>query len=225
MHKFLHPIVLPTNPNDPSGTFDEGSIYYNSSLSDIKLYSQGSWQFLPNFSSLTGLPRPILTSGLMVCPFAVGSAITNANMLPDFTFWIPFSVNRRTTVSAISISVSTTSTAQVEIGIYNASSNLYPQNLLGKVTINTNAFGTRTGTLTSTITLSPNIYWIAVASNGDPSLTFLDTSSLLPLAFSGSGAIITHYRTTGTTLPNTAPTTGYTMGIGFFPLVLLTISY
>jgi len=68
------------------------------------------------------------------------------------------------------------------------------------------------------------MYWIALASNGAPTLTALAVGSLLPLAYSTTTAV-THYRNTGTTLPSTAPTTGYTAGTTAFPLVLLTISF
>jgi hypothetical protein len=227
MHKFLHPIALPTNPNDPSGSFDEGSIYYNDSLSVIRQYSQGSWQFLPNFSFLLGAPRPLLATGLRVCPYATtATSTTTLGMTNNTSYWIPFAVNIRTTVSAISINVTTASTSSSQtVGIYNSNlTNLYPNTLLESVTLATTTTGVITGTLTTAITLTPGIYWIALASNGAPTLTALAVGSLVPLAYSGTIAL-THYRNTGTTLPSTAPTTGYTNGAGAFPLVLLTISF
>ncbi len=226
MHKFLYPIALPTNSNDPSGTFDEGSVYYDSSLKTIKHYSQNSWQFLPNFSSLLGTSVPLLTTGLTVCPFSMNAtARTTLAMINNTSYWIPFTVNRNTTVSAISIDVSTAGGTSQGVGIYNSNpNNLYPNTLLGSVTLATNTTGLRTGTLASAITLTPGIYWIALASNGAPTLTALNLSSLLTLAFSGVNAV-THYRNTGTTLPSTAPTSGYTAGTSAFPLVLLTINF
>jgi hypothetical protein len=226
MHKFLYPIALPTNSSDPPGTFDEGSVYYDSSLKIIRHYSQGSWQFLPNFSSLLGTPTPLLTTGLRVCPFAMTStATTTLAMTNNTSYWIPFAVNRRTTVSAISINVSTAGTSSSQnVGIYNLNTtNLYPNALLSSVTLDTSSTGLKTGTLATAITLTPGIYWIALASSGTPTLTALAVGSLLPLAYSTTTAV-THYRNTGTTLPSTAPTTGYTSGTGAFPLVLLTIS-
>jgi hypothetical protein len=226
MHKFLYPIALPTNSSDPSGSFDEGSVYYNSSLRTIKHYSQGSWQFLPNFSSVTN-PSPILATGLRVCPFVASAvATTTLGMTNNTSYWIPFAVNKRTDVSAISINVSTASAGSSEsVGIYNSNlASLYPSTLLTSVTLDTSSTGLKTGTLATTITLTPGIYWIALASNGAPTLTALAVGSLLPLAYSTTTAV-THYRNTGTTLPSTAPTTGYTAGTGAFPLVLLTISY
>jgi len=225
MHKFLYPIALPTNSSDPSGTFDEGSIYYNDSSRVIRQYSQGSWQFLPNFSSVTN-PSPLLVTGLRVCPFAVTAVATaTLAMANNTSYWIPFAVNRRTTVSAISINVSTAgANSSQNVGIYGLNpTNLYPNGLLGSVTLDTAFIGLRTGNLATAITLTPGIYWIALASNGAPALTALALGSLLPLAYSGTSAV-THYRNTGTTLPSTAPTTGYTSGTGAFPLVLLTIS-
>jgi hypothetical protein len=225
MHKFLYPIALPTNSSDPSGSFDGGSVYYDSSLRTIKHYSQGSWQFLPNFSSVTN-PSPILVSGLNVCPFAAtATATTTLAMTNNTSYWIPFAVNKSTDVSAISINVSTASNNTSEsVGIYNSNlTSLYPSTLLSSVTLATNSTGLKTGTLATTITLTPGIYWIALASNGAPTLNALAVGSLLPLAYSTTTAV-THYRNTGTTLPSTAPTTGYTAGTGAFPLVLLTIS-
>jgi hypothetical protein len=227
MHKFLYPIVLPTNSSDPSEAFDEGSVYYNNSLGTIKHYSQNSWQFLPNFSSLIGTPTPALVTGLRVCPFAITSTATSTlAMTTNTSYWIPFAVNRTTTVSALSINVSTASNGSSEtVGIYNSNqTNLYPQALLGSVTLNTAATGLKTGTLTTAITLTPDLYWIALASNGAPTLTALAVGSLLPLAYSTTTAV-THFRNTGTTLSSTAPTTGYTAGTGAFPLVLLTINF
>jgi hypothetical protein len=225
MHKFLYPIALPTSSSDPSGTFDNGSVYYNSSLRTIKHYSQNSWQFLPNFSSVQN-PPPLLVTGLRVCPFAItATATTTLGMTNNTSYWIPFAVNRRTTVSAISINVSTAANNTSEtVGIYNLNlTNLYPNTLLASVTLDTSTTGLKTGTLATEITLTPGIYWIALASNGAPTLTALAVGSLLPLAYSTTTAV-THYRNTGTTLPSTAPTTGYTSGTGAFPLVLLTIS-
>ncbi len=226
LHKFLYPIALPTNSNDPSGTFDEGSVYYDSSLKTIKQYSQDSWQFLPNFSSLLGVPAPLLATGLSVCPFSVNAtARTTLAMTNNTSYWIPFTVNRNTTVSAMSINVSTAGGTSVDVGIYGSNpNNLYPNTLLRSVTLTTGTAGLRTGTLSTAITLTPGIYWIALASNGAPTLTALNLSSLLTLAFSGVNAV-THYRHTGTTLPSTAPTSGYTAGTSVFPLVLLTISF
>ncbi len=226
MHKFLYPIALPTNSNDPSGTFDEGSVYYNSSLKTIRHYSQNSWRFLPNFSSLLGTSVPLLTTGLTVCPFSTNATErTTLAMTNNTSYWIPFMVNRNTSVSAISINVATAGGTSQEVGIYNSNpNNLYPNTLLGSVTLATNTTGLRTGTLASAITLTPGIYWIALASNGAPTLTALNLSSLLTLAFSGVNAV-THYRNTGTTLPSTAPTSGYSAGTTAFPLVLLTISF
>ena len=225
MHRFLYPIALPTNSSDPSGTFDEGSIYYNNSLRVIRQYSQSSWQFLPNFSSVPN-PPPILVTGIRVCPYAANAvATTTLAMTNNTSYWIPFAVNRRMTVSNISINVTTASAGSSEnVGIYNSNpTNLYPNTLLGSVTLDTSTTGLKTGTLASAITLTPGIYWIALASNGTPTLTTLAVGSLLPLAYSTTTAV-THYRNTGTTLPSTAPTTGYTAGTGAFPLVLLTIS-
>jgi hypothetical protein len=225
MYKFLYPIALPTNSSDPSGSFDEGSIYYNDSLRVIRQYSQESWQFLPNFSSLLGTPTPLLTTGTNVCPYnTTATATTTLEMTNNTSYWIPFAVNRRTIVSAISINVTTAANSSSEIvGIYNSNpTNLYPNTLLGSVTLATNSTGLLTGTLATVVTLTPGIYWIALASNGAPTLTAV--GSLVPLAYSGTTAV-THYRSTGNTLPSTAPTTGYTNGTGAFPLVLLTISF
>jgi len=225
MHKFLFPIALPTNSSDPTGTFDDGSIYYDSSLKTIRHYSQNSWQFLPNFSSVPN-PPPILVTGIRVCPFVVtATATATLAMSNNVSYWIPFAVNRRTIVSSISINVSTSGSGSSEsVGIYDSNlTNLYPNNLLGSVTLDTSSTGLKTGTLATAITLTPGIYWIALASIGAPTLTALAVDSLLPLAYSGTTAI-THYRNTGTTLPSVAPTTGYTAGTSAFPLVLLTIS-
>jgi hypothetical protein len=225
MHKFLFPIALPKSSSDPSGTFDEGSVYYNTSLRVIKQYSQNSWQFLPNFSSFSN-PSPLLVTGLRVCPFAMtSSATTTLAMTNNTSYWIPFAVNRNISISAISINVSTAASSTSEtVGIYNSDlTNLYPNTLLGSVTLDTTTTGLKTGTLSTAITLTPGIYWIALASNGAPTLTAIGENTLLPLAYSTTTAV-THYRNTGTTLPSTAPTTGYNAGTGAFPLVLLTIS-
>jgi hypothetical protein len=226
MHKFLYPIALPKSSGDPSGSFDEGSVYYDSSLRTIKHYYQDSWQFLPNFSSVTN-PSPILVAGLRVCPYAANAtATTTLAMTNNTSYWIPFAVNRRTSVSAISINVSTASSGSSEsVGIYSSNlTSLYPNTLLTSVTLDASSTGLKTGTLATAITLTPGIYWIALASSGTPTLTALAVGSLLSLAYSGTSAV-THYRNTGTTLPSTAPTTGYTAGTGAFPLVLLTISF
>ena len=224
-HKFLFPIALPTSSSDPSGTFDEGSVYYDSSLKTIKHYSQNSWRFLPNFSSVTN-PSPILVTGLRVCPYVASAvATTTLAMTNNTSYWIPFALNKITNVSAISINVSTLGSGSSQaVGIYNSNlTNLYPNALLGSVTLDTSSTGLKTGTLATTITLTPGMYWITLASNGAPTLTALAVGSLLPLAYSATTAV-THYRSTGTTLPSTAPTTGYTAGTGAFPLVLLTIN-
>lgn len=146
-------------------------------------------------------------------------------MTNNTSYWIPFAVNRGTTVSAISINVTTSSSGSSEsVGIYNSNStNLYPNDLLASVTLDTSSTGLKTGTLATAITLTPGIYWIAIASSGAPTLTALAVGSLLPLAYS-TITEVTHYRNTGTTLPSTAPTTGYSNGTGAFPLVLLTTS-
>jgi hypothetical protein len=229
MQKFLYPIALPTNPIDPSGSFDEGSIYYDSSLKAIKHYSLNSWQFLPNFSSLSGVPTPLLTTGLRVCPYVNANTGTTAiQMVNGYSFWIPFSVNRKTIISAISIRVITgAENSSQNVGIYNSNpTNLYPSTLLGSVILSTTFTALVTETLTTAITLTPGVYWIAIASTGHPMLAALNPNALLPLAYLGTTPTpVTNYRNyTGTTLPSTAPTTGYTAETGAFPLVLLTIN-
>jgi hypothetical protein len=150
---------------------------------------------------------------------------TTLAMSNNTSYWIPFIVNRKINVSAISINVSTAATGSYEsVGIYNSNpTNFYPNTLLESVTLDTGSTGLKTGTFSSSITLTPGIYWTALASEGTPTLTALSGGSLLALAFSGTSAV-THYRNTGTTLPSTAPTTGYSAGTTAFPLVLLTIS-
>jgi hypothetical protein len=94
---------------------------------------------------------------------------------------------------------------------------------LASVTLDTSTTGLKIWNLATAITLTLGINWIALASNGAPTLLALSASSLLPLAYLITTPV-THYRNTGTTLPSTAPTTGYTNGTGFLPLALLTIS-
>ncbi len=224
LHKFLYPIVLPKRSSDPAGTFEEGSVYYDTILNTIKHYSQGSWQFLPNFSSFLGAPTPRLVAGLTVCPFSMNAyARTTLALTNNTSYWIPFAVNRKISVHSISINVTGGASTSVTVGIYDSTTlNLHPSTLLGSVTLATNSTGLRTGS-PGIINLTPGIYWIALASNSTATLIALNVSSLSALAFSGTDAV-THYRNTGTTLPSTAPGASYSVGTTAFPLVLLSIN-
>jgi hypothetical protein len=165
-------------------------------------YSQNSWQFLPNFSSVQN-PPPILVTGLRVCPFAMtATATTTLAMTNNTSYWMPFAVNRNINISAISINVSTAAASTSEtVGIYNSNlTNLYPNTLLGSVTLDTTTTGLKTGTLSTAITLTPGMYWIALASNGAPTLTALavEHASTFSLFNHNSGNSLQKYRNNAT---------------------------
>ncbi len=227
MHKFLFPIVLPSASNDPSGTFDDGSVYYNT-IGAIKIYNNNSWQFLPNFSSLSGLPTPQLVGGFFVCPYAVNAnATTTLTMTNGRIYWIPFQVNRRTLVNYIGLRVTTAAANSSQtVGIYSTNmSNLYPNLRLVSVTISTTATGTFGTSISPATTLDSGIYWLAVLSTGAPTLSAISLTSLRALAFTNTLGTITHFFTSGTSLPNPAPTTGYSSGTTAFPAIVFGISY
>ena len=227
MHKFLYPVILAKSDQDPPGSFEEGSIYYNENLGTMRHFQDGSWRFLPYFGSHVGMPTPLLVSGLRVCPYTIGVATTTSvTMSNNTTYWIPFTVNRKVTVSQIAISVRTAKNGSSQnIGIYSSyTNNLYPKNLLVSLTLSSASTGTIIGNLFNSLTLYPNLYWIAIGSSGNPTLDGVNAGSTRELARSGTSAL-NHYRSSGSTLPSSANEVSFTPSLSNLPLILLTISF
>jgi len=115
----------------------------------------------------------VLKTGVYIDPnIGVHAAVAVlANKLYAIPFWVP----RAMTIDYIAIDVSALSGGHsCYLGIYNDGTNLYPGTLLidaGEVSVNTN--GLKAAACAKSLT--KGLYWLAVASEGTPTVSYLST--------------------------------------------------
>jgi hypothetical protein len=112
-------------------------------------------------------------------------------------------------ITTIAINVTTAASGTVYVGIYDSDSSYQPNSLLTSVSFSSSSTGVKF--TTTSLTLLPGVYWIALVSNAAPTLraVALAASYSLALPTLGTANTVCWY-TSGSTLPDTAPTSGYT---------------
>lgn len=116
----------------------------------------------------------IVRTGTYVFPYY--SEDTTVNLVAGTFLAAPFSVPRAMTFDRIGIYVATadvsgTPDKTAYLGIYNDGTNLYPGTLVKDAgTVLVNATGIVAATLSPSVSLDKGLYWVALVSNGTPTL-------------------------------------------------------
>jgi hypothetical protein len=166
------------------------------------------------------LPPPVIASQLVALGAVNTAAATTLALTASRTLWYPFAVNRRITVTQLSIYVTTAvASSVVDVGVYDAAGvNNLPRTRLITVTGLSGATAGQVNSGALSTVLDPGLYWACINANtGAPTLRALAAggSASLGLTPSGTAHGAYLYATSGFTSP--APTTGFTMGTGAVP--------
>jgi hypothetical protein len=199
-----------------SATLQSGELAFATDTN--KLFIQGSadlvWvnPFLPNFLSFT--PRPPGVTEYQV-PYAVNAtAATTLALTASRVYWIPFVVPRKVNITQLAINVNTAVSGTHYVGIY--ASDYYWQptgSPLVSASFDTGSTGVKTGSVN--VILQIGVYWFAWAGNSAATVTAIALAGCASLGLGNLGtANTTYYYTSGITLPDPAPTSGYTVGTG-----------
>lgn len=167
--------------------------------------------FIPNPSPLSGFPPKPPGYNDYVVPYALsGTAATTLALTSGRTYWIPIFVDRNVQINQVAINVTTASAGTHQVGIYSSNERGEPTNRLIMWSFDAGTTGVKTSTVGLPYTLQPNIYWIAWAAGSGATVRAVALASARSLALPALGtANLTCWFTTGTTLPATAPTSGY----------------
>jgi hypothetical protein len=163
---------------------------------------------------LTFTPRPSGITEYQV-PYAVdATTATTLALTSGRTYWIPFAVFWKVSLTQLAANVTTKSAGTHYIGIY--ASDYYWQPTggpLASISFNASTTGVKTGSVS--LTLQPNVYWFAWAAGSAATVQAIALAACPSLGLSNLGtAHTTYYYTSGSTLPNPAPTSGYTSVTG-----------
>jgi hypothetical protein len=159
-------------------------------------------------------------------PYAIGAtAATTFTLSNGTTYWIPFSVSRSVTISQIAINVTTAAAGNHQVGIYASDSLWQPTGSpLISSSFNTGTIGLKTASVS--LTLQPGVYWVAWASGSAATVRAISLSSLASLGLPSLGTSnTTMFSTSGSTLPNPAPTSGFTSLSSAVPAVGMIFSF
>jgi hypothetical protein len=160
-------------------------------------------------------------------PYAVGATTaTTLALTSGRTYWIPFVVPRKVNVAQLAANVTTKSAGTHYIGIY--ASDYYWQPTggpLASISFNASTTGVKTGSVS--VTLQPGVYWFAWAAGSAATVQAIALAACPSLGLGNLGtAHTTYYYTSGSTLPNPAPTSGYTVATGSaLPAIGVMFSY
>lgn len=171
------------------------------------------------------VPKPFGINDYIV-PYAVGgTAGTTLALTANRIYWIPVYMYP-CTITEVAINVTTAATGNVNVGIYNANSALQPNSLIySSITFNTSTTGIKSDTNSFTISQG-GVYWFALFTSGTATLRAVALAAGKSLALANLGTANTLYWTTSnTSLPDTAPTSGYTAGSTAIPAIGLRVSF
>ncbi len=160
-----------------------------------------------------GIPRPRVPGiAQPIVPYAVNAtAATTLALTANRIYLMPFVVLREVVISQLSANVTTAAAGTHQIGIYDSNNNAQPRDRLALGNIDAGTTGVKTVTLSPTLTLRPGIYWAAYAASSAATVRAVALASLVPLGLPSLGtAWTTVYALTGSTLPTSAPGSGYT---------------
>jgi hypothetical protein len=194
------------------------------------LFIQGSSELVwinppfPNFLSFT--PRPPGITEYQV-PYAIGAtAATTLALTASRTYWIPFAVPRKVSITQLAINVTTAAAGTHYVGVY--ASNYYWQPT-GAPLVSASFGASSTGVKTATVSLilQPDVYWFAWAAGSAATVRAVALAACATLGLGNLGtANTTYYYTSGNTLPNPAPTSGYSVAAGSaLPAIGVVFSY
>jgi hypothetical protein len=195
-----------------------------------KLFVQGTSELVwinpvfHNFLAFT--PRPPGVTEYQV-PYAVGATAAGTLALTaSRVYWIPFTVPRKVSITQLAINVTTASAGTHYVGVY--ASDYYWQPT-GAPLVSVSFYTSSTGVKTSTVSLvlQPGVYWFAWAAGSAATVRAIALAACPSLGLGNLGtANTTYYYTSGSTLPNPAPTSGYSVATGSaLPAIGVVFSY
>jgi hypothetical protein len=175
---------------------------------------------------LTFTPRPPGVTEYQV-PYAVNATTaTTLALTSGRVYWIPFTVFWKVSVTQLAANVTTKSTGTHYIGIY--ASDYYWQPTggpLASISFSAATTGVKTGSVS--LILQPGVYWFAWAAGSAATVRAVALAACASLGLGNLGtAHTTYYYTSGSTLPNPAPTSGYSVATGSaVPAIGVVFSY
>jgi hypothetical protein len=180
--------------------------------------------FLPNFLSFK--PRPPGITEYQV-PYAINAtAATTLSLTSGRVYWIPFVGPRKLNITQLVINVTSSSAGTHYVGIY--ASDIYWQptgSPLVSASFDTSSTGVKTASVN--VGLSVGVYWFAWAAGSAATVRAIALAACPSLGLGSLGtANTTYYYTSGSTLPNPAPSSGYTVATGSaLPAIGVQFSY
>jgi len=183
------------------------------------LRGDSTWATIPSQSIQTIYsafpPKPPGYNDYVV-PYAVGgTAGTTLTLTSSRTYWIPISVAVPTRITQVGINVTTASAGTHYVGIYNANAQYQPYQRIIQWSFDTSSTGVKTSTTGLPLTLQPGVYWIAWAAGSAAAVRAIALAASRSLALPAlATANLTYWYTSGSTLPDPAPTSGYNVATG-----------
>ncbi len=122
------------------------------------------------------------------------TALTTAAFTANVLYAMPLVLDRRTTINAIQINVTTSrASSNIRVGIYSDNGNLNPVNLIidaGSQASTTT--GIKSYTTGIPVTLDAGIYWLVCVSNSNPAIRGFAVAGLIPILGLDAGMGVTH---------------------------------
>jgi hypothetical protein len=195
-----------------------------------KLFVQGATDLIwvnPMFHTFHSFtPRPPGIVEYQV-PYAVGAtAGTTLALTANRVYWIPFTVPRKVNITQLAINVTTASAGTHYVGIYASNYYWHPTGApLVSVSFDSGSAGVKTENVN--LILQPGVYWFAWAAGSAATVRAIALAACASLGLSNLGTSnTTFYFTSGSTLPNPAPTSGYSVATGSaVPAIGVVFSY
>jgi|GEM_PF-5973173 len=181
----------------------------------------------PAVSTYTSFtPRPPDITEYQV-PYAVNAtAGTTLGLRASRTYWIPFTVTKKVSVTTLATNVTTASAGTHYVGIYGSNNSWQPTGApLASGSFDAGSPGVKP--MSVSLTLSPGVYWVCWAASSPATVRAIALAACASLGLATLGTSnTTYYYTSGITLPNPAPTSGYTaVGGSALPAVGFSFSY
>jgi len=154
------------------------------------------------------------------------TAGTTLTLTASRIYWIPFIVTRKVSITALATNVTTSSAGTHYVGIYGSNNNWGPTGS-PLASGSFDAVSTGVKTMTVSLTLSPGVYWICWAAGSGATVRAIALAACATLGLVNLSTVnTTCYYTSGSTLPDPAPTSGYTaLTASALPAVGFSFSY
>jgi hypothetical protein len=142
------------------------------------------------------------------------TAATTLALTASRVYWIPFTVPRKLNITQLAINVTTASAGTHYVGIYASDYYWQPTGApLVSASFDTSSTGVKTASVSLTLTVG--VYWFAWAAGSGATVRAVALAACATLGLGNLGtANTTYYYTSGSTLPNPAPTSGYSVATG-----------